>query len=111
MRRNAGLERRLPRGRLADSALDDVAHDDFFDVGRRNLRSGTAARIAIAPSSGAESGARPPRNRPIGVLAAETITGCRLRSDIRGKLIGRLCIFPGMASRPGERAKSGRQRP
>ena len=39
-----------------------------------------AARIATAPSSGAVSGASPPRKRPIGVRAAETITG--VRSDI-----------------------------
>src|SRR6478609_452978 len=37
----------------------------------------TASRIATAPSSGAVSGARPPRNLPIGVRAAATITGCR----------------------------------
>src|SRR5262252_130492 len=37
----------------------------------------TAARIAVAPSSGAVSGARPPRNLPIGVRTAETMTGWR----------------------------------
>src|SRR5437867_3085544 len=37
------------------------------------VRSG-AARIANAPSFGAASGARPPRNAPIGVRAAPTIT-------------------------------------
>src|SRR5678815_4280948 len=37
----------------------------------------TASRMATAPSSGAVSGARPPRNFPIGVRAAETMTGCR----------------------------------
>src|SRR5205085_10604357 len=34
----------------------------------------SAHLIAIAPSFGAESGARPPRNEPIGVLAAPRIT-------------------------------------
>src|SRR5437867_12923575 len=33
-----------------------------------------AARMAIAPSFGDASGARPPRNAPIGVRAAPTIT-------------------------------------
>src|SRR5439155_8409642 len=33
-----------------------------------------AARIAMAPSFGAASGASPPRNAPIGVRAAPTIT-------------------------------------
>ena len=34
-----------------------------------------ASRIAIAPSSGAESDESPPRNLPIGVRAAPTMTG------------------------------------
>src|SRR5437016_2413444 len=42
----------------------------------------TASRIAIAPSSGAVSEDRPPRNLPIGVLVAATITGIRDLSDI-----------------------------
>src|SRR5690606_21616820 len=37
----------------------------------------TAAWIAMAPRSGAVNGARPPRNRPIGVRAALTITAVR----------------------------------
>src|ERR1043165_10049186 len=41
----------------------------------------TAARIAIAPSSGALSALRPPRNLPIGVRAAATMTGCRELMD------------------------------
>src|SRR6516165_7201300 len=39
--------------------------------------------MAIAPSSGALSGANPPRNFPIGVRTAETITGWRERSVIQ----------------------------
>ncbi len=41
-----------------------------------------AARIARAPSSVAERGLRPPRKRPMGVRAAETITAVRAGSLI-----------------------------
>ena len=37
----------------------------------------TAARMATAPSSGADSGDSPPRKRPMGVRAAETMTAVR----------------------------------
>jgi len=37
----------------------------------------TAARMATAPRSGALSGDNPPRNFPMGVRAAETMTGMR----------------------------------
>jgi hypothetical protein len=37
----------------------------------------TASLIAIAPSSGADRDDSPPRNLPIGVRAAEMITGIR----------------------------------
>jgi hypothetical protein len=37
----------------------------------------TASRIAMPPSSGADSGESPPRNRPIGVRTADTMTGIR----------------------------------
>src|ERR1041385_3496213 len=47
----------------------------------------TAALMATAPSSGADNGARPPRNLPIGVRAAETITGSREGSDIEDSRI------------------------
>src|SRR6185312_15924866 len=70
-----------------------------------------AARMAIAPSSVAESGARPPRKRPMGVLAADTITGCLLRSDMGGKLIGTLRIFPHAARWRRERTESRCERP
>ena len=43
----------------------------------------SAARMATAPSSGAVSGASAPRNLPIGVRAAATMTGVRVRSGIR----------------------------
>src|SRR6476659_8295999 len=46
-----------------------------------------AAVMATAPSSGAESGASEPRNFPIGVLAAATMTGVRFGSDMRGNVI------------------------
>src|SRR5205814_2052007 len=42
----------------------------------------TAARIAAAPSSGAESDESPPRNLPIGVRAAERMTADVLVSGI-----------------------------
>ena len=81
-RGDAGLERGLARRRLADAALDDVAHDDFVDRRRRGRRTrSSAARMAMAPSSGARERRRPPRNLPIGVRAAPTMTG--VREDVR----------------------------
>ena len=41
-----------------------------------------AARIATAPSSGAESGASPPMNFPIGVRTALRMTGVRAGSGM-----------------------------
>src|SRR3954469_17970812 len=41
----------------------------------------SAARIAVAPSSGAESAQTEPRNLPIGGRAADTMTGMR---DVSG---------------------------
>ena len=42
----------------------------------------SAARMATAPSSGAETDDSPPRNLPIGVRAAETMTGMRVASGM-----------------------------
>src|SRR6266513_123375 len=47
----------------------------------------SASRMAMAPSSGALNAERAPRNFPIGVLAAPTITGVRDLSDIVTSLI------------------------
>ena len=67
--------RRLPRRRLADAALHHVAHDHFLDLVGGDAGALERRRMATAPSSGAESDASPPRNLPIGVRAAATITG------------------------------------
>src|ERR1041385_5257984 len=65
----------------------------------------TAALVATAPCSGADNGARPPRNLPIGVRAAETITGSREGSDIGGSR-----IWTQVSYRPEDRKiKSGRR--
>ena len=68
----ARLERRLPGRVLAHAGLQDVAHDDFIDVARRERRRGAWPRPARRRlSCGAESSARPPRNLPIGVRTAD----------------------------------------
>ena len=43
----------------------------------------SAALMAVAPSSGADTVARAPRNLPIGVRAAATMTGMRELSAMR----------------------------
>ena len=49
----AALERRLPRGRLADAARHDVAHDAFVHHAGSMPARRTASRTTIAPSCGA----------------------------------------------------------
>ena len=70
----ARLERGLASRRLADAGLQDLAHEDLVDRGRRRAgpARSTAARIATPPSSTAGVPARAPPNLPIGVRAALT---------------------------------------
>ena len=64
----------LPCRRLAEPRRDDVAHDAFLDDGRVDAGARDGSRITMAPSCGAVKGFSDPRNLPVAVRAAETMT-------------------------------------
>ena len=74
----AAVERRLPRRVLPFAGGDDVAHDAFVDD--RRVDPGAADRLAYG--QGAELGSgevfSEPRNLPVGVRTAETMTASRM---------------------------------
>ena len=70
---DAGVDRRLPGGRLADAGREHVAHEHLPDRVRGELGAPSAPSMAAAPRRGAASDESEPRNAPIGVRAAATM--------------------------------------
>jgi hypothetical protein len=77
---NAGLERRLTSGCLANAALDDVAHDDFFDV----IEVDAGAPHGFANGNGPELGRR--QRRESAEKPADRCPNCR-HDDRRARCI------------------------
>jgi hypothetical protein len=65
-RGDSAVHGRLARRRLPGSGGHHVPHDDLVDLTDIDARRSTAARTAIAPSSGPKAGSGPPRKRPMG---------------------------------------------
>ena len=84
--RQPAVERRLPRRILAVPGLDDVAHDALVDAAPDRCRRGaTASRTTSAPSCGAVKSFSAPRNLPVGVRTAETMTEFFMRSSLEAR--------------------------